>query len=54
MFESIEFTQLIAGASSHGDELNLAQTLRTEFIESDPDDAATTAGKQGDRDRDYQ
>ncbi len=49
MSNSIEFTRLMAGASSPGGDLTLAQTLRSEFIESGPDDVATTAGEQGDR-----
>jgi hypothetical protein len=49
MSESIEYAQLMAGASSHGGDRKLAETLRSEFIDSDPEDVATTAGNQGDR-----
>ena len=48
MSESIEFTQLMARASAHGGDLKLAETLRTAYLDRNPDDAATTAGDDGD------
>ena len=49
MCDDIEFTQLMADAPAHGGEVRLAEALRTAYLESDPDDVATTAGEAGDR-----
>ena len=47
MPETIEYSQLMAGAASHGGVRELAQALRTQFIDSDPEDVATTARGEG-------
>jgi hypothetical protein len=48
MSDKVEFAQLVAGGSDGGG-FQLAQTLRTEFIDSDPDDVAMTADAAGNR-----
>jgi hypothetical protein len=49
MSDHIEFSELMASASSPGGGLTLANALRTEYIDSDPDDVATTTGEEGGR-----